>query len=89
MSANPTFLQALANATQRPIEVSPVLEATTLGAAFLAGLAIGTWADEDAVAAAWAPRETYQPGEAFDHDRWDDAVRRAKGWFGDLSALDF
>jgi glycerol kinase len=89
MSANPTFLQALANATQRPIEVSPVLEATTLGAAFLAGLAIGTWADEDAVAAAWAPRETYQPGEAFDHDRWDDAVRRAQGWFGDLSALDF
>ena len=49
MSANPTFVQALADATQRPVEVSPVLEATTLGAAFLAGLAIGTWADEDEV----------------------------------------
>ncbi len=38
MTANPTFVQALADATQRPVEVSPVLEATTLGAAFLAGL---------------------------------------------------
>ena len=55
MSANPTFLQALANAVQRPIEVSPVLEATTLGAAFLAGLARGTWASEAEVAAAWSP----------------------------------
>ncbi len=45
MSRNPTFVQALADATQRPVEVSPVVEATTLGAAFLAGLAIGTWSD--------------------------------------------
>ena len=37
MSANPTFVQALADATGRPVEVSPVVEATTLGAAFLAG----------------------------------------------------
>ena len=33
MSANPTFTQALADATGRPVEVSPVVEATTLGAA--------------------------------------------------------
>ena len=32
MSANPTFAQALADATGRPVEVSPVVEATTLGA---------------------------------------------------------
>ncbi|MDQ2649920.1 MAG: FGGY-family carbohydrate kinase, partial [Actinomycetota bacterium] len=38
MSDNPTFVQALADATQRPVEVSPLREATTLGAAFLAGL---------------------------------------------------
>ena len=41
MTDNPTFVQALADATQRPVEVSPVKEATTLGAAFLAGLAVG------------------------------------------------
>ena len=53
MSANPVFLQALADACGRPVEVAPVLEATTLGAAFLAGMAVGTWADEDEVAEAW------------------------------------
>ena len=30
MSRNPTFVQALANAAQKPVEVSPVKEATTL-----------------------------------------------------------
>jgi len=47
MTANPTFVQAVADATQRPVEVSPVREATALGAAFLAGLAVGTWGDLD------------------------------------------
>jgi glycerol kinase len=42
MTANSVFVQALADATQRPVEVSPELEATTLGAAYLAGLATGS-----------------------------------------------
>ena len=37
MSANPTFVAALADAVGRPVEISPVTEATTLGAAYLAG----------------------------------------------------
>lgn len=89
MSANPTFVQAVADATGRPVEVSPVLEATTLGAAFLAGLATGAWAGWDEVAAAWRPRATVEPVGSFDRDRWRDAVSRAAGWHGDLSALDF
>ena len=55
MSANPTFVQALADASGRPVEISPVLEATTLGAGLLAGMAVGTWAGEDDVAATWSP----------------------------------
>ena len=89
MSANPTFLQALANAVQHPIEVSPVLEATTLGAAFLAGLARGTWASEAEVAAAWSPREVVDPAGTFDRDQWLEARRRAGGWLSDLSSIDF
>ena len=42
MSANRVFVQALANACGRPVEVSPELEATTLGAGFLAGMAVGS-----------------------------------------------
>jgi glycerol kinase len=89
MSANATFVQAVANACGRPIEVSPVLEATTLGAAYLAGMAVGTWADEDEVAAAWKPRAVIEPTRRLDRDRWKEAVARARGWVPELSTLEF
>src|SRR5205085_10106006 len=80
MSANPTFVQALADAAQRPVEVSPVREATTLGAAYLAGLAVGTWSSWDDVAAAWSPRQTVEPSRTLDRAQWAEAIRRARGW---------
>ena len=89
MSANGVFVQALADACQRPVEVSPVMEATTLGAAFLAGMAVGIWADEDDVAATWSPRASVEPVEETDRDRWREACHRARGWIPELSALDF
>jgi glycerol kinase len=89
MSANATFVQALADAAQRPVELSPVLEATTLGAGYLAGLAVGTWAGFQEVGAAWRPRRTVHPGPPPDRERWADAVERARSWMPDLSALDF
>lgn len=89
MSANPTFVQALADAAQRPVEIAPVTEATTLGAAFLAGLAVGTWGDLDDITKAWRPRQRIEPGKVLDRDRWREAVQRAQGWIPDLSALDF
>jgi glycerol kinase len=89
MSDNPTFLQALADATERPVEVSPVREATTLGAAFLAGLAVGTWGSWDDIAATWSPRQVIEPAGSFDRDRWRTAVSRAAEWFPELSSLHF
>jgi glycerol kinase len=89
MSRNPTFVQALADAAQRPVEVSPVVEATTLGAAFLAGLAIGTWSGWDDIAATWAPTTAVDPARPLDREQWRNAVERARGWFDELSALDF
>ncbi len=89
MSRNPTFVQALANSSQRRVEVSPVTEATTLGAGFLAGLACGTWAGWDDIAATWSPLEVVEPVENGNRDRWKEAVGRAKGWYPELSALDF
>lgn len=89
MSANDTFVQAVANACNRPVEVSPVLEATTLGAAYLAGLAVGTWAGEDELAATWSPRAVFEPTAPLDRDRWRAAVDRARGWIPELSTLQF
>jgi glycerol kinase len=89
MSRNPTFVQALADATQRRVEVSPVVEATTLGAAFLAGLEVGIWSSFHDIAAAWSPAEIVEPRRVLDRDLWQRAVARSGGWIPDLSALDF
>ena len=89
MSANATFVQALADAAQRPVELSPVLEATTLGAAFLAGMAVGTWAGEDEIAETWRPRQVVEPRSRPDRARWREAMRRAQATVPELSALDF
>jgi glycerol kinase len=89
MSANATFVQAVADATGRAVEVAPVTEATTLGAAFLAGIAVGTWSDLDDTAAAYKPARVVSPARTADRERWQEAVRRAQKWFPDLSALDF
>jgi glycerol kinase len=89
MSGNPTFVHSIADATQRPVEVSPEREATTLGAAFLAGLATGAWAGWDDVAAAWRPDKVVEPVRDLGRDRWREAVERAAGWVPELSAITF
>jgi glycerol kinase len=89
MSRNPTFVQALADAAQKPVEVSPVKEATTLGAGFLAGLAVGTWPDLDSLGDTWRPISRCEPAGVLDRDQWRSAVERAKGWLPDLSGIDF
>lgn len=89
MAANATFVQALADAVGRPVEVAPVREATTLGAAFLAGLATGWWRDEAELAETWAPGRVVEPRRRWDRDRWREARDRARGIVPELSALDF
>ncbi|HEY8527096.1 MAG TPA: FGGY-family carbohydrate kinase [Acidimicrobiales bacterium] len=89
MTANATFVQAVADATQRRVEVSREREATTLGAGFLAGLAVGTWSGWDDLVAAWVPSRVVEPQRELDRERWAQALDRAAGWFPDLSAISF
>jgi glycerol kinase len=89
MSANPTFVQAVANAAGKPVEVSPIAEATTLGAGYLAGLADGTWSNLDEIADHWSPRLSVEPNGPQQRERWADAIHRSSRWIPDLSALDF
>jgi glycerol kinase len=89
MSQNPTFVQAVADASGRPVEVSPVVEATTRGAGFLAGLATGGFASIEDADRAWTPAARIEPGPPADRDRWRDAVARAGRWYPELSALEF
>jgi glycerol kinase len=76
------------------VEIAPVVEATTLGAAYLAGMAVGVWADEDEVAAAWSPHRVVDPvvdGVERENrrNRWLDARSRSEATIPELSALDF
>jgi glycerol kinase len=89
MSENPTFVQALANATGKQVEVSRHTEATTVGAAYLAGLAVGVWDSFADIADAWQPSRVVEPTTSLDRDLWASAVARSRGWIPDLSALDF
>ena len=79
MSANPTFVQALADLSQRTVEVSPVTDATTLGAAFLAGLAVGVWGAPDEAASMWRPRRVVEPGRRPLRRAWRLGRRRRAG----------
>ena len=89
MSANRTFTQALANAIGRPVETSAVTEATTLGAAYLAGVGVGTWANLEEAAAELQPRAVIEPTRRVDRQRWLEARDRALRTVPELSDLDF
>lgn len=91
MSRNSTFVQCLADATGRPVAVSRTTEATTLGAAAAAGVAVGIWPGIDAVAEVMVPSHTVEPTRdaSGSRARWNDAVGRASRWIPELSTLDF
>lgn len=88
MSANAVVLQALADATGRPVERSPHREATAIGAAFLAGVAAGTWPDLGAAVETLPPAERIDPAGSLDRDRFADATRRSASWIPELTSLD-
>jgi glycerol kinase len=89
MSDNPTFVQALADTSQKPVEISPAREATTLGAGLFGALALGGYGSVADLARTWAPRARVEPRAVTDRDRWREAVARARSWIPDLSAIDF
>jgi glycerol kinase len=88
MTENPTFVQALADAAQRPVEIAPVREATARGAALLAGLAVGHYDSIDDLASTWSPQARIEPAGTLDRERWREAVARSRNWIPELSGID-
>lgn len=98
MSRNSTFVTLLAEATGKNVEVSPLTESTTLGAAYLAGTAPETttrlWPSLESAVETWKPATVVTPASspaerAAARRIWAGAVDAARGWIPDLSALDF
>lgn len=68
-----------------PVVRPAVTETTALGAAYLAGLAVGVWSGPEEVAAMWREERRFEPSmpperRASMLDGWRRALERAKGW---------
>lgn len=84
-SANDFLMQTQADIINAPVNRPVCVETTAMGAAYLAGLAVGYWASKEEVIKNWAIDATFQPSIA-EEDRlvkikgWNKAVRYAYGW---------
>ena len=84
-AANNLLLQLQADILGVPVERPIVTETTALGAAYLAGLAVGYWRDQAEIASNWALDRRFEPAMSEDQrrvmlDRWHRAVERSRGW---------
>jgi glycerol kinase len=84
-TANAFLMQFQADILGVPIQVAAVAETTALGAAYLAGLAVGLWRDTAEIAHQWRAVKTYEPSISIDQREtlyagWKRAVERSRGW---------
>ncbi|MGB8166448.1 MAG: glycerol kinase GlpK [Chthoniobacteraceae bacterium] len=83
--ANDLLMRFQADILQVPVVRPKVIETTALGAAYLAGLAVGFWKSRDEVQRAWKVERIFEPRESADYaahrlTRWKEALGRARDW---------
>ena len=87
-SANNYLVQTQADISNAPVLRPRCVETTAIGAAYLAGLAVGYWADLEEIRKNWSVDRTFQP-EIPAEERtarlkgWAKAVSCAAGWAKD------
>jgi glycerol kinase len=84
-SANALLLQFQADLLGVPVQRPRITETTALGAAWLAGLAVGFWSSEAELAQQWQPAARFEPAmeparAAGRMAEWSRAVARARDW---------
>ena len=84
-ATNNTLMQFQADLLGVPVVRPAVTETTALGAAYLAGLAVGYWPSADAITGQWKVDRRFEPSmpraEASTlRERWTAALERSKGW---------
>lgn len=82
-ASNDSLMQFQADILGVPVVRPAVTETTALGAAYLAGLAVGLWQDDLGFAAAkdrrFEPQMPVSQTQVL-RERWSEAVDRSKGW---------
>ena len=84
-AANDLLMQFQADVLGVPVVRPKVLETTALGAAYLAGLAVGYWSSDEEISINWRVDRRFEPQMARDRiaaarGEWDKAVARTKSW---------
>ena len=84
-SANNFLMQFQSDVLDTKVERPECVETTALGAAYLAGIAVGYWKDSNDVKANWKLERTFEPNmEAVQREKsisgWHEAVKRSAGW---------
>ena len=84
-SANDFLMQTQADIVNLPVTRPQCVETTAMGAAYLAGLAVGYWASKDDVIKNWVSDRTFKPMiQKTDREErirgWSKAVKYAYGW---------
>ena len=84
-AANDVLLQFQADLLGVPVVRPQVTETTALGAAYLAGLAVGFWDSTDALSRHWKIDRCFEPSQSASHTaarraEWHEALNRSKGW---------
>ena len=80
-TANAFLMQLQADLLERRVEVAAEQESTALGAAVLAGLAVGVWRGEDEAGALLHPGAVFEPTGADTRalrESWALALRRTR-----------
>ena len=84
-TANNLLMQMQADVLGVPVVRPMVTETTALGAAYLAGLAVGVWQDAAELSGQWAVDKRFEPmwtdnQRRAKRERWAEAVKRSSGW---------
>src|SRR5690606_40507340 len=84
-AANDLLMQFQADILRAPVVRPQTVETTALGAAYLAGLAVGYWESVDAVRRQWQAERRFEPQMPEERVHalrtgWERALERAKGW---------
>ncbi|AFL86425.1 glycerol kinase [Terriglobus roseus DSM 18391] len=81
-AANNMLMQFQADLLSVPVHRPACLETTAMGAAFLAGLAVGFWPNTDEIQRKQDAGTVFQPQHDYSalDARWQEAIARAKGW---------
>jgi glycerol kinase len=84
-AANNFLMQFQADILGVPVERPVIVETTALGAAYLAGLAVGFWHDREQITNNWQVERKFEPNMSTAQREklcagWKRAVERARAW---------